>query len=104
MQLRAIVGSDTVRGEPAYVRVAQSTAEFFGAEMRPSLLRQIAEETGGRYYPADKALDVAKDLVYSASGATVVEKKDLWDMPAVLLLLLAALGAEWVLRRRRGLA
>ena len=104
LQLRAIVGSDTVRGEPAYVRVAQSTAEFFGAEMRPSLLRQIAEETGGRYYPADKALDVAKDLVYSASGATVVEKKDLWDMPAVLLLLLAALGAEWVLRRRRGLA
>ena len=47
---------------------------------------------------------MAKDIAYSASGATVVEKKDLWDMPAVLLLLLAALGAEWVLRRRRGLA
>ena len=104
LQLRAIVSADTARSEPAYVRVAQPTAEFFGAEMRPALLRQIAEETGGRYYPAEKALDVAKDLVYSSSGATVVEKKDLWDMPAVLLLLLAALGSEWVLRRRRGLA
>ena len=72
--------------------------------MRPTLLRQLAEETGGRYYPADRALDVAKDMVYSASGATVVERKDLWDMPVLLGLLLLALGTEWALRRRRGVA
>ncbi|MEO6447264.1 MAG: hypothetical protein ABIZ91_04705, partial [Gemmatimonadaceae bacterium] len=104
VQLQAVVGGDTVRSEPGFVRVAQPTAEFFGAEMRPGLLRRIAEETGGRYYPADQALDVAQDMVYSASGATVVDRKDLWDMPVVLLLLLATLGGEWVLRRRRGLA
>ncbi|MBK6487734.1 MAG: hypothetical protein IPF98_12840 [Gemmatimonadetes bacterium] len=86
------------------MRVAPSTSEYFGAELRPALLRQVAEETGGRYYPAARALDVAEDMVYSPSGATVVERQDLWDMPALLVVLLAALGAEWTLRRRRGVA
>ena len=104
LQLQAAVGKDTLAGEPAYVRVAPPTTEFFGAEMRASLLRQIAEETGGRYYPVERALDIARDMVYSASGATVVRKLDLWDMPAVFLILLATLGGEWLLRRRRGLA
>lgn len=104
VRLQAVVGRDTVAGEAAYLRVAPPTHEFFGAEMRPALLKQIAEETGGRYYPADRALDVARDMAYSASGATVVEKKDLWDMPILLVLLLAALGSEWALRRRRGVA
>lgn len=104
VRLRAVVGRDTVNGASAYVRVAPPTSEYFGAEMRPALLRQVASETGGRYYPAERALDVARDMVYSASGATVVEKKDLWDMPALLVVMLVALGAEWALRRRRGVA
>lgn len=104
VRLRSVMGRDTVQGEPGYVRVAPSTSEYFGAELRPALLRQVAEETGGRYYPAARALDVAEDMVYSPSGATVVERQDLWDMPVLLGLLLAALGAEWTLRRRRGVA
>lgn len=104
VRLHAVVGNDTVASEAAFVRVAPPTNEYFGAEMRPAMLRQIAEETGGRYYPAERALEVAQDMAYSASGATVVEKKDLWDMPILLVLLLAALGAEWALRRREGVA
>ncbi|MCC6928466.1 MAG: hypothetical protein IT359_05680 [Gemmatimonadaceae bacterium] len=104
VRLRAVVGGDTIPGEATYVRVAVPMQEYFGAEMRPTMLRQIAEETGGRFYRASEAGDVAKDLVYSASGATVVEKKDLWDMPALLGLVLLALGGEWALRRRRGVA
>lgn len=104
VRLHAVVGSDTVASEAAFVRVAPPTNEYFGAEMRPAMLRQIAEETGGRYYPAERALEVAQDMVYSASGATVVEKQDLWDMPILLVVLLAVLGAEWALRRREGVA
>jgi uncharacterized membrane protein len=104
VRVQAVVGRDTVTSEPAYVRVAPSMSEYFGAEMRPALLRQIAEETGGRFYPSSQALDVARDMDFSASGATVVEQKDLWDMPALLLLLLAALAGEWALRRREGVA
>jgi hypothetical protein len=35
---------------------------------------------------------------------TVVEERELWDMPALLILLLALMGGEWGYRRSRGLA
>jgi hypothetical protein len=35
---------------------------------------------------------------------TVVEERDLWDMPILLLLLLGLLSAEWAFRRVRGFA
>ena len=37
-------------------------------------------------------------------GITVVNQLDLWDMPVVLVLLIALLGGEWAYRRHRGLA
>jgi hypothetical protein len=33
-----------------------------------------------------------------------VERKDLWDLPALYLLLAMALAGEWAFRRRRGFA
>jgi uncharacterized membrane protein len=104
VKVRAIVGKDTLQSEPTYVRVSAAMAVFFGASMRPGLLRQVAEETGGKYYDLSDATRLAKDIVYSSSGAAVIEKYDLWDMPAIFLLLLTALGIEWWWRRRRGLA
>jgi hypothetical protein len=34
----------------------------------------------------------------------VVEERELWDMPVILILLLALIGAEWGFRRKLGLA
>jgi uncharacterized membrane protein len=102
--IQSVSRGDTTRSAQAFVRVAEPTEEYFGAELRTSLLRQVASETGGGYYDADQALDVARDIVYSPSGSTVVKKNDLWDMPIIFLILIAALGGEWMLRRRRGLA
>jgi uncharacterized membrane protein len=102
--LQSVSRGDTTASRPTYVRVAEPTDEHFGAELRTSLLRQVAEETGGGYYTPASAGDIARDIVYSPSGATVVKKNDLWDMPVILILILLALGAEWLIRRRRGLA
>jgi uncharacterized membrane protein len=102
--LQSVSRGDTVTSAHAFVRVAEPTEEYFGSELRTSLLRQVASETGGGYYDAASALDVARDIVYSPSGSTVIRKNDLWDMPLIFLVLLAALGGEWALRRRRGLA
>lgn len=104
LKLQSVYQGDTTLSTPVYVRVAEPTEESFGAELRTSLLRQIAEETGGGYYSSDNALDVARDIVYSPSGSTIIRKNDLWDMPLIFLILLAALSAEWLLRRRRGLS
>jgi hypothetical protein len=74
------------------------------AELRAALLRRIAEETGGRYYPLADAEQLATDAMFTEAGVTVREAKDLWDMPAVFLLLALLLSAEWGYRRLRGLA
>jgi hypothetical protein len=95
---------DTLPAEPMHLAVVTSEREYFAAERRSALLEQLAEETGGRYYEPNEAMNVARDLAHSASGVTVVERKDLWDLPVVFLLLAAALAAEWGYRRRRGFA
>ncbi|MGQ0764033.1 MAG: glutamine amidotransferase [Gemmatimonadota bacterium] len=104
IRLQAVIEGDTLRSPPSFVRVAEPTEEYFGAEMQPSLLRQLGEETGGGYYGSANAANIASDLRYSPSGATVIRRNDLWDMPLIFLVLLLALGGEWLVRRRSGLA
>ena len=37
-------------------------------------------------------------------GTTIRERRDLWDMPIVFLLLVGIVGSEWGYRKLRGLA
>jgi uncharacterized membrane protein len=96
-------GLDVGRGG-TYLRVAPSDAEYFDAAMRRPLLERIAEETDGRFYRADEAGELAEAIEYSGRGITVIEEKELWDMPIILIALLGLMGGEWMFRRRRGLA
>ena len=86
-----------------HVRTAPSDREYFDAAMRAPLLTRLAESTGGRFYTADNTKTLADAISYSGRGVTVVEERDLWDMPIVLMLLLGCGGAEWAYRRARGL-
>ena len=95
----APIGSDE-----AGIVARDLSTEFFGAEMQAPLLRRIADETGGRFYTLDDVDGLADDARFTESGKTVVETFELWDMPAILILLLGLIGAEWGVRRRRGLA
>jgi uncharacterized membrane protein len=97
-------GSDTTRAAPAALLVDDHGADVERAELRASLLRRIAGETGGRYYPLADAARLAEDAQYTESGVVVRESRDLWDMPVVFFLLVTLLGAEWGYRRWRGLA
>lgn len=84
------------------VRASDGSDEFFGASRREPLLRQLASESGGRYYRLGDADALAREIMYTDSGNTVMERKDLWDMPVVLLLLVGLLSADWGYRRMRG--
>ena len=72
--------------------------------MHASLLRRIADETGGRFYTPDDAGSLAEEIRYTESGNTVVEERELWDMPILFLLLLGLVGTEWGYRRWKNLA
>jgi uncharacterized membrane protein len=92
------LGSDT-----AFVRASAADSEYFDAAMRAPLLKRIAEETGGRFYTEADAASLPEAISYSGRGVTVVEERDLWDMPAILILLVGLIGGEWAFRRARGL-
>ncbi|MGQ0702671.1 MAG: hypothetical protein ACT4PM_06010 [Gemmatimonadales bacterium] len=97
-------GTTLTRAPGAALLVDEYGADVERPELRTPLLRRIAEETGGRYYPLAEADGLAQDVGFTESGVTVKESRDLWDMPIVFLALVALLGTEWVYRRRRGLA
>lgn len=90
--------------DSTYVGVADLGAEFYGAEMRKSLLKRIADETGGKFYTPETMRTLPEDIALNKRGVTVVNQMDLWDMPVVFVLLVGLLGAEWAYRRHRGLA
>jgi hypothetical protein len=88
----------------SHVEIAPLTEEFFSAERRTELLERIAEETGGRHYALDEIGQVGEELRFTESGATMQERFDLWDVPAVVLAFLLLLSGEWALRKAWGLA
>jgi uncharacterized membrane protein len=87
-----------------HVRVSAGDSEYFDAAMRAPLLTRIAEETGGRFFTPATAASLPEAISYSGRGVTVVEDRELWDMPVLLILLVAFVGGEWGYRRARGLA
>jgi len=100
----ARVGRDSTRSTEGALLVDDQGADVEQAELRAPLLRRIADETGGRYYPLADANRLIEDVSYTESGVTQRDARDLWDAPAVFLVLVLLLGAEWAWRRHRGLA
>ena len=104
VRVEAMLGDEPLGEAVAHVQVAPSDAEFYDSTMRAPLLERIAEDTGGRFYTPETVGTLADDIQYVGGGVTVVEEHDLWDMPALLLLLAALVLGEWGFRRFRGLA
>ena len=89
----------TVGSSTMHVRAAPDDAEYFDAAMHAPMLRRIAQETGGRFYTSSTMSSLPEDLKYSGRGVTAVEERELWHMPALLLVFIALVCTEWGLRR-----
>ena len=87
-----------------YVQAGPSNAEYFEPTMHEAPLRRIADETGGRFYPADAAAGMAEDIRYAGRGVTSVEERELWNMPIILVALIGLVCAEWGYRRAVGMS
>ena len=87
-----------------HVRASAGDAEYYDAAMRAPLLKRIADETGGRFFTPSNVSSLPEAISYSGRGVTVVEERELWDMPALFLLLVGLVCTEWGYRRARGLA
>jgi uncharacterized membrane protein len=100
----AMRGRDTLG-----VASARLLADTLGAdqpldEEGGARLRAMARATDGQAYDPATVATLPADAAITRAGITVKEAHDVWDMPLLFLLLLALLGAEWGVRRWRGLA
>lgn len=95
-------GNEELGRDVLTFRREDGVAENFRAEQNRELLEKLSSETGGRYYKPEDAGRLGTDISYSEAGITVRETRDLWDMPAIFLLLLTLRSGEWLLRRKWG--
>lgn len=101
--VEAARGEEVLSADTVHVQATDGDDEFFAAHLRRPLLQRIAEETGGRFYTQADLAALPTDLSLSGRGVTVVEEREIWDMPIILFLLLGLVAAEWGYRRARGL-
>jgi uncharacterized membrane protein len=102
VEMQARRGTEELGRDVLTFRREDGVAENFRAEQNRELLEKLSSETGGRYYTPSDAQKLSKEISYSEAGITVRETRDLWDMPAVFLLLLLLRSSEWLLRRKWG--
>lgn len=84
--------------------VTELNREFHDAAQNVELLKRVAAETGGKYYPLKKAGDLIEEITYLEGNNSERVTKELWDMPINFMLLVGLVSAEWFLRKRKGLA
>ncbi|HKE55812.1 MAG TPA: hypothetical protein VKB46_03890, partial [Pyrinomonadaceae bacterium] len=88
----------------ANILVSDRNREYYGATQNSDLLKRIAAETGGKYYPISDVQSLLDDLTYRKTPYSERVTKDLWDMPINFILIIGLVSAEWFLRKREGLA
>jgi uncharacterized membrane protein len=84
--------------------VTDRTREFHDAAQNVDLLKRVAAETGGQYFPLNQANDLLDEITMLEGKNSERVSKDLWDMPVNFLLVIGLASAEWFLRKRKGLA
>ncbi|HUT01872.1 MAG TPA: hypothetical protein VM031_05420 [Phycisphaerae bacterium] len=84
----------------AHFNVEATSLERQQPAMQEELLRQMVELSGGRYFTVSDLPELPKELGGEQRRTSVRVSRDLFDLPAVFLVLLAFLGVEWFLRRR----
>lgn len=104
------VAAEVRRGDQALgaatrpMLVGGSDVELSEPRLNEAVLRRIAETSGGQYLPASEASSLPALLRTSEIGSPPMEMRDLWHNGWTLALIVALLAAEWVVRRRVGLA
>jgi len=95
-------GEDLGNDVLAFAR-ADGVAENFHLEQNRDLLERLSAQTGGRYWEPQEASHLAREIPYSEAGISYRQAKELWNVPAVFLLILLLRCSEWLLRRRWGI-
>lgn len=92
------IGKDTLN-----VVVSPVNREFMISTQNDALLRQLAEKSGGKYFPEQQAMALLDNIDLAEKYQQVTKTMELWYKMSVLLLIILLLSIEWFLRKRSGL-
>jgi hypothetical protein len=96
-------GSEELGRDALNFERLDGVAESFHIEQNRDLLERLSAETGGRYWRPEELAHLGGEIPYSDAGISFRQTKDLWNMPAVFLVILVLRSSEWLLRRRWGI-
>jgi len=103
----AVLDGVSLGGDSGRVTVGGTTVEYQNTRMNPSVLRELAALTGGRFFPVAEIDSVAGALKalpsYRPHTEIRRESRALWDWPVMLVLLVTLLAVEWTIRKRSGM-
>jgi hypothetical protein len=77
--------------------------EFLNTRLNETLLRQMAQATGGAYGPPDSLADFVARLPLTPISHHETSDFALWGRTPALFVLLLVLGVEWFVRKRQGM-
>ncbi|MDZ7301268.1 MAG: VWA domain-containing protein [candidate division KSB1 bacterium] len=77
--------------------------EFLNTRLNETLLRQMAQASGGYYGPPDSLASFVTRLPMTPTLSHETLDFALWGRAPVLLVLLLVLGVEWFVRKRQGM-
>jgi hypothetical protein len=83
--------------------VGGADREFADPKLNEGSLRRLARDSGGSYVRVADASRVLSSLATAVPTDAQPERRDLWHEPWAMVLVIALLSAEWLLRRRWGL-
>ena len=97
-QGEVVLGEDSTE-----IFVQLQLAELEKPQLDETLLKQLAAKTGGVYLSFAEAATLPEKINAQQRPIFATEERDLWDTPLVLICVVALLGMEWFLRKRRAL-
>lgn len=102
VEMTARAGGREVGSAVTHVLRSDGVAEHFATNQHRAVLERLAAMTGGRYWKLSDLDGLAAAIPYSKAGVVERQTLDLWNLPAVFLLLLLLKVSEWLLRLRWG--
>ncbi|MFP4542859.1 MAG: hypothetical protein ACLFQU_01390 [Candidatus Kapaibacterium sp.] len=102
IQQGKVIGTDDGR-----FTVGDLSIEYSDLTMNISMLRMMAERTGGKFYLASEARQAATDILanpgFQPRAVTQRTEFALWNNPWLLVLSILAFAGEWIIRKRLGM-
>jgi hypothetical protein len=94
----AEIGGAKIEGDTRFI-VTKPATEITSKPIDREQLKRIAEQTSGRFFSLDERDQWPGAIHFKEQQFARMQVADLWNNPIVLLLLLAALCGDWILRK-----